>query len=318
MHLAELVDAVERETRVAAAKALSRLDPELDNVRAAVERAAAAGDRELELRLVGGLRRYCWVRGIAAEGLRRIEAALAAWEGGATPALARALQGGAGLAWSLGDLERAKELARRALPAAAEVGSPWEEMGANTVLGIVANDEGDRDAARSHHRRSIELAERLGVEPVTQRLNLGIVALDSGDYEEARALFDNVLDHHRRAGNDEGIGFAQINLGVVYHALGDHRASQEAFREGGEHFGRVGFRAHVAHALQGFAAFEASEGRFEEAARLLGRARRELDEVGASEHEFAADMVAWTKEQGAAALGAEGFEAAYAAGRADP
>jgi predicted ATPase/DNA-binding SARP family transcriptional activator len=316
VHLARLIDDVDVESR-RSAKALLRLDPELDNIRVAVEATVAAGDRELELRLAGGLWRYCWVRGHAAEGLRRIDRALAAWDGAPTPTLAKALQGGAGLAWSLGDLDRAKELARRAISAAAAAGagSLWHEMGANTVLGIVANNEGDRVAAASHHRRSIEIAEQLGVEPLTQKLNLGIVALDSADYEEAKALFEDVLAHHRRAGNEEGIGFAQINLGVVYHALGDHGASLEAFREGGEHFDGVGFRAHVAHALQGFAAFEASEGRFLEAARLLGRARSELDEVGASETDFAAEMVAWTKQQAVEALGADGFEVAYAGGR---
>jgi tetratricopeptide (TPR) repeat protein len=185
------------------------------------------------------------------------------------------------------------------------------------VLGVVANNEGDRDAARFHHRRSIELAERQGLEAFAQKLNLGIVALDSAEYEEARSLFEDVLDYHRRTENDQGIGFALINLGVVHHALGDHLASLDAFREARERFDLVGFRAHVSHALQGFAAFEASEGRFPEAARLLGRARRELDEIGASETDFAAGMVAWTKQVAVDALGAGGFEAAYAAGRDD-
>jgi predicted ATPase/DNA-binding SARP family transcriptional activator len=313
-HLADLVEAIELEARVDA-NALSRLDAEIDNIRAALDVASAAGDPELELRLAGGIWRFCWVRGLAAEGLRRIERALRSQDGTATPARARALQGGAGLAWSLGDLERAKRLARAAIPVAADVGSTWDEMAANTVLGVVANNEGDRAAARHHHRRSMQLGEGMGLEPFAQKLNLGIVELDSGEYEEARALFEDVLGYHRRTGNDQGVGFALINLGVVHHALGDPASSLAAFREGRERFERVGFRAHVAHAVQGFAAFEAGEGRFAEAARLLGRARAELDEVGAAEHDFAADMVEWTKRQVAEALGADGFEAEYAAGR---
>ena len=315
-HLAELLTAVELEARVSGA-ALARLDPEFDNVRAALDVAAAAGDSELELRLAGGLWRYCWVRGFAPEGLRRIESALARAGEAPTPARAKALQGGAGLAWSIGDFEKAKEFARAAIPVAAEVGSLWDEMAANTVLGIVANDEGDRDAARVHHRRSMELSEQQGLEPFAQKLNLGIVALDSAEYEEARALFDDVLSYHRRTENDQGMGFALINLGVLHHALGDHGASLEAFREASERFEKVGFRSQVAHALQGFAAFEASEGRFLEAARLLGRARAELEDVGASETDFATDMVAWTKRQATDALGRDAFEEAYEAGRDD-
>lgn len=95
----------------------------------------------------------------------------------------------------------------------------------------------------------------------------------------------------------------------------EHEASLRAFEEARECFEEVGFRAHVAHAFQGFAAYAASEGRFEDAARLLGQARGELDEIGAPEGDFAQDMVAWTKEQACEVLGEDGFEAAYADGR---
>jgi tetratricopeptide (TPR) repeat protein len=188
-------------------------------------------------------------------------------------------------------------------------------MAANTVLGVVANMEGDRERARRHHRRSIQLAEELGHEPFAQKLNLGVVALDEGDYLEARTLFDDVLTIHRRMDNIEGIGTSLLNLGVVHHALGEHEASFRAFEEARGCFEKIGFRAHVAHALQGFAAFEASEGRFEEAARLLGRARRELDEIGAPEDDFAEEMVAWTKERSLGAVGRATFDVSYTAGR---
>ena len=307
----------ELETRLFV-EGLSRIDPEIDNVRVAFQVAAAAGDAELELRLAANLCRYCWVRGIAAEGLRRVDSALAAGDGAPTRALARALQGGAGLAWTLGDFARAKELARAAISVAAEVSSGWDEMAANTVLGIVANNEEDRDAARRHHRRSMEISEQLGLEPYAQKLNLAIVAMDSGEPEEARVLLEDVLALHRRDANDQGMGFALLNLGVVHHGLGDHAASLEVFREARERFEAVGFRAHVAHALQGFAAFEATEGRFGEAARLLGQARAELDEVGVSEGDFATDMVAWTTQQASEALGPDAFAAQYEAGRLAP
>ena len=67
--------------------------------------------------------------------------------------------------------------------------------------------------------------------------------------------------------------------------------------------------------FQRFAAYAASEGRLEDAARLLGEARREGDEIGAPEGDFAHDMVAWAKGRARGALGDDAFEAAYAAGR---
>jgi tetratricopeptide (TPR) repeat protein len=317
-HLADLLDAVELEARTSA-QALSRLDSEIDNVRLAIETSAEAGDVQLELRLAGSLWRYCWVRGIAPEGLRRIEAALAKGDAQqATAARARALQGGAGLAWSLGDLERAKALAEAAIPVAAEVGSTWDELSAHTVLGLVANNEGDRAGARHHHQRSLDLKVRLGIEPVVERLNLANVALDSGEYQEAQDLLEDVLRYHRENDNTQGMGFALINLGVVHHALGDHEASLAAFQEAHDRFEVVGFPVQVARTLQGFAAYEASEGRFGEAARMLGRAGAVLDEVGSSEEDFGSGMIDWIKVRARNALGNEAFEAEYAAGRANP
>jgi tetratricopeptide (TPR) repeat protein len=214
-----------------------------------------------------------------------------------------------------GELARARELAEAAIPTAVEAGSIWDEGAAHTVLGIVANAEGDRERARHHHQRSIELAEQLGIEPVVQKLNLGVVALDSGDYEEAIALLEDVLASHRRDGNAHGCGFALLNLGLAHYELGDREASRREFEEARACLGESGVREQLAHALQGLAAAEARDRRFEEAARLLAQARRELDELGTSENGFAPAMVAETKAAARAALGDEAFEEAYGAGR---
>jgi predicted ATPase len=295
-----------------------RLEPEIDNVRAALAASAASGDSRLQMRLAGGLWRYWAARGPVGEGLEWIEGALATGDGAATAARAHALQGAAGLAWMRGDQARATELGQAAVAVAVETGSTWDESAAHTVLGIVANEEGDREGARYHHQRSIELAEELGVEPVVEKLNLGLVALDSGEHEEAIALFEDVLASHRRHERPAGIGFALLNLGLAHYELGDHQASRRDFEEARECLAEAGVRVQLAYALQGLAAAEANEARFEEASRLLGEARRELDELGTSEDGFAAEMVADTKARSRGALGEEAFDSAYAAGLEEP
>jgi predicted ATPase/DNA-binding SARP family transcriptional activator len=312
--LIDLTDRVEAVGR-GAPEPLAQLDPELDNVRAALAAAKRSGEADLRLALAGNMWRFHWARGSASEGLVEIEQALDASDGSATPSRARALQGGAGLAWSLGDLRRAKELAVEAVAVAAATGSMWEEGSANTVLGVTANNEGDHEAARRFHRRSLEIAEGLGIEPVVQMLNLGIVALDLGELEEAEALFEEVLASHRRNDRPAGIGFALVNLGLVRYELGDHVGSRLAFEEARARFEQVGMRQQVAYTLQGLAAAEAHEARFDEAARLLAEARRELDDIGAPEETFAPQLLEVTKRRVRAALGDEAFEAAYAAGR---
>jgi hypothetical protein len=79
---------------------------------------------------------------------------------------------------------------------------------------------------------------------------------------------------------------------------------------------RTGLRASHAHALQGLAAAEAYESRFESAARLLGEARKELDDVGSPEDGFADHMVMSVKVSSLEALGEEAFAGAYAEGLA--
>jgi len=66
------------------------------------------------------------------------------------------------------------------------------------------------------------------------------------------------------------------------------------------------------------ASAEAHESRFEAAARLLGDARRELDDIGSPEGSFAAVLIEETMQRARAALGDEAFAAAYAAGREAP
>lgn len=157
----------------------------------------------------------------------------------------------------------------------------------------------------------------LGVEPVTERLNLGITSLDSGDYPAAVELFEDVLASHRRNGSDEGIGFALLNLGLARHRLGDDLAARRDFDEARERFAGLGFRAHVGHAVLGCAAIEARAGRHAEAARLLGAARAELGAIDWSADDFDPELARQVEERVRAALGDEAFESAHAAGAAD-
>lgn len=309
-YFVDLTEGVESEGG-GALEPLAQLDAEIDNVRAALSAAERNGAFDLRLGLAGSMWRYHWARGTATEGTAEIEKALAASDGRASSRRARALQGAAGLAWSMGDLARAKELASEAVRVASQTGSTWEECLANTVLGAAANDEGDPETAREHHLRSLELAVELGVEPLAQKLNLGLVALDLGEFEEAQELLEDVLASHRRAERPAGIGFALANLGLVRWSLGDHEGSRLAFEEARTSFEQVAMRQQVAYTLQGLAAAEARESRFEEAARLLGEARRELDDIGSPEETFAAVLIEETKARARAALGDEAFEAAY-------
>jgi len=213
----------------------------------------------------------------------------------------------------MGDNARAQDLAAAAIPVAIESGSTWDERSAHTVLGIVAKDEHDFSTARSHHERARDLAEQLGFEPVIETQNIGSVALEAGDHKEATARFEDVIERARRNDNLYAAGLANLGIGIAQFELEDNGRSRRAFEDARLIFEQVGLPELFAHALQGIAVVDASESRVEEAARLLGQARRMLDEFGAPEDMFWSRLPE-TRAKLRTALGDDRFEAAYAAG----
>ena len=109
------------------------------------------------------------------------------------------------------------------------------------------------------------------------KMNLGSIAFEAGDHLAAAPLWLDVLDYHRSRGTPEGEGLALLNLGLVAYRLGRTDDARAQFSEAVALFEAIGFREHLAHALQGMAATEAAEERNQQAAALLGRAAALLE-----------------------------------------
>ena len=293
---------------------LAELDEERDNLRVAIDRAAASGDADLELGLVGALWRFWWLRGALAEGRGRLERAIDHGRNAAPRLVAQACRGASGLAWSQGDHARARELAERGLEAASVSGEGAVELACHTVLGLIARDEADFERARSHLEQSSEIASALGreVDVMVAKMNLGSVAFEAGDHDAAVLLWEDVLAYHRTQGIAEGAGLALLNLGLAAYRLGRTEEAGSRFREAEALFARIGFREHFAHALQGIAAVDAAGGDAVSAARLLGRAKRLLAETGSAESSFDADLPREAEASARSQLGDEAFAAAFA------
>ncbi len=312
LELAEAADLRGSEQR----RWLDVLDEEQDNLRAALDHAHMAGTAELELRLVVALWRFWWLRGHLAEGRARLERAnLRAPE--VVPRLrADAYRGGAGIAWTQGDLARARELAALGLEIADANDEGDISLACRTVLGLIARDEGDYVRAREHLEQSGAIARALGREgdELVAKMNLGSVAFDAGDHLAAVPLWTEVLDYHRARGTREGEGIALLNLGLAAYRLGEVPDARSHFSGAAAVFEEIGFREHLAHALQGMAATEAADDHCHEAARLLGRAAALLDETGSGSGTFDASL-AWEVEVTARErLGDLEFVSAFSAG----
>lgn len=291
-------------------------DAEQDNLRAALD-YAVTGEPEDELRLAAGLWRFWWVRGQLSEGRERLARALGRGTEVAPAVRARALQGCAGLAWAQGDYDDARALASEAVAAAHLARAPWEELGAHMVLGVTGLHVEDFETARHHLEQAASLADALGSrhDATAVKLNLAELAVASGEVETAMQAFEELAAYHRRNENPEGIGFAQLDLGVALYRLGSYVDARRAFQEARGAFATIGFRAHVAHACQGLAAVETKIGSAEEAALLLGRANAVLADAQVSERDFDPGLVADAEAAARSSLGDELFSALRDQGR---
>jgi predicted ATPase/DNA-binding SARP family transcriptional activator len=312
----DIVDVADIDHRVASTQAawLGQLDAELDNLREALHVVAADPDPWNELGIAAAVWRFWWIRGHLAEGRAILDGILERRGVVKTSEGVRVIRANASLAWSMGDRDRATELATLAYAASNDIDDSTEQVHVLNLLGVMATGTNDLAAAERYHLTAldIETAEGLLEPEMTTRLNLGVTYLEAGRHDEARAMLHVVLDHRLPEGLSEGLGFVHINLGEIEFDAGDVAAAEPHFAAAVEAFGAVGFNIRKANALQGLAAVEARTGRAESAARRLGEAAALLGSTG-----WDADggqLAPAAAEAARQALGGETFERLFEEG----
>ncbi|MBA3841422.1 MAG: winged helix-turn-helix domain-containing protein [Actinobacteria bacterium] len=298
--------------------ALQRIDRDRGNLQLALAYAAASPDVTLELRLVGALWRFWWLRGELVEGLTRLEHALERSDSPGGQLVAQVCRGAAGIAWNLGQAALAHDLAQRGLQEATASGDLVVAMACHTVLGLLARDDYAFDQARDHFRQSGAIATELERprDVATAKLNLGSVAFASEDYVTAQSLWEDVLGYNRAEAIDEGVALCLLNLGLIAYRQERLDAAHALFSEAERLFSGLGFREHQAHALQGMAAVNpAVGGAAEHAARLLGQAARMLEATGSGQSTFDTSLAEAAEAHARAQLGDAAFAEAFATGK---
>ncbi len=166
------------------------LPPEQENLRAAIDWLAAAGELELALQLAIALENF-WVIADPFEGMRRFETLLGA--GGVSDIVrARALRCFAGCSFLAGRFEQAQRANEESLalfraaedePGIAEL---LHRIGINTLM------LGERERAQQQLEESLALFRKLGsARGEAEAIGaLGYVAHDARDFERALELFD--------------------------------------------------------------------------------------------------------------------------------
>jgi tetratricopeptide (TPR) repeat protein len=297
---------------------LARLDEEADNIRAALVWTAAAGDRELALRLAGALVRFWSTRGLMGEGRRLLREAFATGGEVAPATLAKAQFAAGYAALGEGDFAEAKqafeaslasaggdqaaalaqlawlamasggadarELAERSLSLAETAGDGLTQSGALGTLAELAAGAGDYDEAIRLLDRGLALRRALGDKRLVGNslLALGRAELLRGELDRATTLLEESLTLARSVKDTWSNSVALVNLGRVRLCQGDTPAARSLFDEGLGLVRERNDRRVAAELLQGLAAVLVLEGRPADGARVLGAAESLREATGAA------------------------------------
>jgi predicted ATPase/class 3 adenylate cyclase len=256
---------------------LRLLDPEHDNLRAALDRLEAAGDHEPLLRLTTALSDFWGLRGRFIEGQRRFGAALAAHR------RRTALRAAALVAAGRHAVDTDEELrfAEEALSIYRELDDAWGIAHARYAVANALTAHGRWAEARDLMEESVRAFEELGedFQLVSARRGLAWTHEELGDIARYRELTEENLVQARALGIrriEARSAGALAMLALAEGRLGDTRPLLDTSYDIDQELGNAVF---VTVDLVRFAALCAAEGRHDVAIRLLALAKTLRDEI---------------------------------------
>jgi non-specific serine/threonine protein kinase len=146
--------------------------------------------------------------------------------------------------------------------------------------------------------------------------NLGYAELSLGDLDSARRHLLESLDIARALGDHYGVVYETFNLGLAEYLSGSLRAAEAFFAESLDQARRVRVMAGTAYALIGLAMAGDGGAQPGRSARLHGAADQVLKVLGETLEPLEGGLRDLDCQRLRSAMGAEAFEAEYAAGKA--
>jgi tetratricopeptide (TPR) repeat protein len=331
LQLAEQADAAASQPEVLQKQWLTRLEAELDNLRAALgwcqeeaEANPSSKGAEAGLRLATALG-WPWIcRGDLTEGLQWLEGMLARGSHLSASVRAPALLRAAHLARDRGDLERwhtfvqaARREYEQVLTLARRAGNVAEIAHTLQSLAAIADQDDDPDAAWTYSMEARPLFEELA-EPVGIARTLECMAgvyLKRGDYRAARPLLEERLAICRKLGDPTLLVHALGGLGHVERDAGNYARAEALYRESLLLRRELRARFALAQSLEDLAGLAGRQRQSERAIRLLGAAEAFCEMLGARPPVAGPTEYERTVREGRAVLGEAAFAAIWAEGR---
>jgi len=296
----------------------SRVDPEMGNLRAAVEWCFHAGQVDEAIAIVAPLWPYFWLRGTAVEGRDWILRCLAVIDDAPTPARGIALRAAAHLALHDGDYAEAFRLGQECLENYRALDDARGLWGALNGLGVTAHASGDYARALAHLEQALVQTERTR-SASSRAMTLGSIGAAQrglGRFDESAGTLRTALEAAREVGDPRTEADVLHNMGLLAAQVGDFDVARRRTRESVAAFGRFRYADGQLDAFETLASVEAAGGRPFEALRLLAVVDRErLLHAGAAANMDRRLRREATLRAARAALSAEEQAAATAAAR---
>ena len=297
---------------------LDRVRDDIDSYRAALAGLIACERAEEACDIAWALKYFWLIRGHAAEGLRWYEQILK------LPSLppgaeSKALLGAAGMWWTQGSLERARNALARSLALAHSVGDLETVAHAEHVSGHVEHALGNHDVARERFAASMARFGALGIPSGTGMAlsGMAVLSLATGDVGEAESLLDQATAVLQNAG-PWFLTWALYVRAVLAVRRGQADLAIALMRESLARVLELHDKFAFVYALVPLAAAAVLKGNDAWVARILGARDTVTERTGVTVSDKSVqDLRNHAERETRARLGPERFAIAYAAGRTD-
>lgn len=246
------------------AQALEELGAASDNLRAALRWAEANGEPKWCARLSLVVYELLYRRGFWDDARRHLETGLIAAE--ETTSDSETLQAGilhrlGTIAHDLGDYTEARSQAEASLALRKQVGDPKGTAEALNLLGLLAMDQKDTEAAGAYLNDALALlADRDHSRRGRVLHNLARLTSRNGDPDAAKKLYGDALRHRKAAGDARGEAETLGNLGVLAQYAGDLAEARSLYLASLEILRRLRDRHWIAVMLFNLGEIEETEG----------------------------------------------------------
>ena len=251
-------------------RALTQLEDELDNLRAAFEHLLEAGRSADAVHLYGALGPFWRRRGHVEEGRRLFERLQQRPLPAPSGALVATLNSAGILASHQGEYERSRALHQQALEIGEALGDDGHRADALSNLGAVCWHRDDYPEAEAYLMRALELRRTLDNDAALAGVlnNLGNLARDGNRYDLALSYYDEALALARKVGHRWEIANTSNNRAIVHAYRGDLESAGDLFAEALEVQRELGDRRGMSMSMTNLGNTLMDRGSHQEAAAL--------------------------------------------------